>query len=91
MNRVLAIVGLILCIPFYVWIIKSFLVDLPKAVYVERLIKTRGNKVIAMLKAVGVGIITIVALLVIWYWLCNSSSDAGDHYQEYTERREPGW
>lgn len=92
MEQIIIIVlALIICIPLYIWIFKVLVIDLVREIYKGSRTNTPKEKAKAILKSIVSGLLMTAILGAAV--MCGSYYDLepGSKYEEYNERREPGW
>ena len=90
MEQIIIIVlGLIICIPLYIWIFKVLVIDLVREIYKGSRTNTPKEKAKAILKSIVSGLLMTAILGAAV--MCGSHYDLDSKYEEYNERREPGW
>lgn len=87
----LTILAYIICVPILVWILKAFVVDIVIDTYKDSYKGTTKAKAKAILKAIGNGLIMIIILAIVGMCCYNPDPEHNERYDEYQQRREPGW
>ena len=90
-ETILTIVAAVICIPILVWIIKTLVIDVVAGTYRDSNKGTSRDRVKAILKSIGNGLIMIIILAIVGMCCYNPDPERGYRYDEYNERREPGW
>lgn len=90
-ETILIIFFIIVCIPILIWLIKTLVVDLVINTYKDSYKGTPRDRAKAILKAIGNGLIMIIILAIVGMCCYNPDPEHGIKYDEYNERREPGW
>lgn len=90
-ETILTIVASVICIPILVWIIKTLVIDVVAETYRDSYKGTSRDRVKAILKSIGNGLIMIIILAIVGMCCYNPDPERGYRYDEYNERREPGW
>ena len=85
-ETILSIFAILCCVPILVWIFRAFVID-----PYEEEVKRGGNKDRALGNAIISGVVVVIVLAVIV--MCHEPTDPekAEKWDEYVERREPGW
>lgn len=85
-ETILSIFAFIICVPILIWIFKAFVFD----PYEEEIRRGR-SKERAMGSAILSGIIVVIVLVLVGLCSYIPDSERSERYDEYQQRREPGW
>lgn len=88
---ILTILAFIVCVPILLWLIKSLIIDLVVETYKDSYKGTPKDRAKAIFKSIGNGLIMIVVLVLVGMCCYNPDPEHHERYDEYQQRREPGW